>query len=98
MAFEPVNGLNLRYDVVGAGPPLGLVIGYRLHGASWPQAFIDKLAQHFTVLTFDNRGTGLSDKPASSYELYTMAGDVLGLFSHLNWAKAHTYLDFLWAE
>ena len=78
MAFERVNGLNLRYGVVGAGPPLGLVIGYRLHGAAWPQAFIYKLAQRFTVLTFDNRATGLNDKPASGYELSIIAEDVLG--------------------
>src|SRR3954447_2246298 len=89
MAVQRVNGLNLRYEVVGAGPPLGLVIGYRLHGAAWPQTFIEKLARQFSVLTFDNRGTGLSDKPVSGYELHTMAEDVLGLFEHLSWPKAH---------
>jgi pimeloyl-ACP methyl ester carboxylesterase len=97
MTFERVNGLNLQYEVVGAGLPLGLVIGYRLHGAAWPQAFVRKLAQHFTGLTFDNRGTGLGDKPASGYELYTIAEDVIGLFEQLNWPKAHI-LDFQWGS
>ena len=28
MVFQQVNGVNIRYEVVGAGPPLALIIGY----------------------------------------------------------------------
>jgi len=66
-----------------------LIIGYRLHGAAWPKAFVDSLAGHFTVLTFDNRGTGLSEKPASDYALDIMAADVAGLLDGLGWTSAH---------
>src|ERR671916_2353577 len=89
MPFLSENGVSLRYEVTGQGPPLCLIIGYRLHGAAWPQSFIERLGRHFTVLTFDNRGTGLSDKPASGYGLDVMAADVVGLLDELGWAKAH---------
>ncbi len=89
MPLLSVNGVSLRYEVRGQGPPLCLIIGYRLHGAAWPQSFIERLGRRFTVLTFDNRGTGLSDKPASGYGLDVMATDVVGLLDELGWAKAH---------
>jgi pimeloyl-ACP methyl ester carboxylesterase len=89
MAFQRINGLDIHYDVVGAGPPLALIIGYRLHGAAWPEAFVERLATQFSVLTFDNRGTGRSEKPSSGYDLHLMAGDLLGLLDHLSWSKAH---------
>src|SRR5215210_326459 len=89
MAFLSANGVSLRYEVTGKGPQLCLIIGYRLHGAAWPDAFIESLARHFSVLTFDNRGTGLSEKPAYGYALYTMAADVAGLMDGRGWTSAH---------
>jgi hypothetical protein len=64
MTFVSTNGVLLRYHLEGNGPRYGLIMGYRLHGAVWPDLFVDRLAQRFSVLTFDNRCTGLSDKPA----------------------------------
>jgi len=89
MAFLFANGVSLRYEVTGEGPPLCLIIGYRLHGAAWPDAFVENLARRFSVLTFDNRGTGLSEKPAYGYSLDIMAADVAGLLDSLGWASAH---------
>src|SRR3954465_3777944 len=89
MAFLSANGVRLRYEVTGTGRPLCLIIGYRLHGAAWPDVFVESLAQRFSVLTFDNRGTGLSDKPADDYGIPTMAADVIGLLDGLGWARAH---------
>jgi pimeloyl-ACP methyl ester carboxylesterase len=89
MAFLSANGVSLRYDVTGQGPPLCLINGYRLHGAAWPQVFVESLARHFSVLTFDNRGTGQSDKPAHGYGLDVMAADVAGLLHDLGWSSAH---------
>src|SRR5215210_4677297 len=89
MAFLSANGVSLRYEVTGEGPPLCLIIGYRLHGAAWPDAFVEHLARRFSLLTFDNRGTGLSDKPAYGYGLDLMAADVAGLLDGLGWTSAH---------
>ena len=83
-----VNGVNIAYRVQGDGPPLVLVMGYRLNSTAWPAALIEQLAQQFTVIVFDNRGTGRSDKPLDGYALANMARDVRGLLDHLGIEKA----------
>jgi pimeloyl-ACP methyl ester carboxylesterase len=41
------------------------------------------LAQDFEVIAVDQRGIGLSDKPASGYDLGTLAGDLVAMMSAL---------------
>ena len=89
MPFLSANSVSLRYELSGEGPALCLINGYRLHGAAWPKAFVEDLSCRFRVLTFDNRGTGLSDKPMLGYNLDNMARDVAGLFDGLGWSAAH---------
>lgn len=84
-----VNGINLAYRMRGEGPPLVLVMGYRLNSTAWPTAFIEQLAQLFTVITPDNRGTGLSDKPVEGYALANMARDIAGLLDELQMSEVY---------
>ncbi|MBV8962644.1 MAG: alpha/beta hydrolase [Hyphomicrobiales bacterium] len=84
-----VNGIRLAYEVEGSGPPLVLIMGYRLNSRAWPPEFIATLAKHFTLILLDNRGTGLSDKPAFGYALSNIAKDVCGLLDFLNIPRAH---------
>jgi pimeloyl-ACP methyl ester carboxylesterase len=51
--------------------------------------FIEALAERFTVVLFDNRGTGTSDKPTFGYEISNMARDLAGLLDHLEIACAN---------
>ena len=78
-----VNGINIAHRVRGNGPPLVLIMGYRLSSAAWPTRFIEALADEFTVVTFDNRGTGQSDKPVDGYALANMARDLAGLLDEI---------------
>jgi pimeloyl-ACP methyl ester carboxylesterase len=78
-----VNGIKIAYGVLGSGTPLVLIMGYRLSSLAWPLDFIEALAEKFTVVFFDNRGTGASDKPTIGYEISNMARDVSGLLDHL---------------
>src|SRR5262249_25576375 len=55
----------------------------------WPLGFIEALAKRFTVVLFDNRGTGSSDKPTFGYEISNMARDLGGLLDHLEIPRAH---------
>jgi pimeloyl-ACP methyl ester carboxylesterase len=87
--FARVNGVNTAYQVQGDGPPLVLVMGYRLSSAAWPATFIESLARRFTVITLDNRGTGLSDKPVHGYALENMARDICGLLDELDIPCTH---------
>src|SRR3984893_15474920 len=88
--FARVNGVNIAYRVQGDGPPLVLVMDYRLSSAAWPAAFVDALARWFTVITMDNRGTGQSDKPVDGYAIGNMARDLGGLLNELN--ISYTYI------
>jgi pimeloyl-ACP methyl ester carboxylesterase len=87
--FVGINGINIAYRVEGEGPPLVLVMGYRLNSTAWPASFIEKLARRFTVITLDNRGTGQSDKPVDGYAIDNMARDVAGLLDELKISRAH---------
>src|SRR6516164_7731316 len=85
--FAQVNGIRMAYRIRGTGPPLVLVMGYRLNSAAWPATFIDQLARRFTVIAPDNRGTGLSDKPVHGYAIANLARDVCGLLDELGIAE-----------
>jgi pimeloyl-ACP methyl ester carboxylesterase len=87
--FARVNGINIAYCVRGEGPPLVLVMGYRLNSEAWPTSFIAQLARQFTVITLDNRGTGRSDKPVEGYALANMARDISELLDELGLARVH---------
>jgi pimeloyl-ACP methyl ester carboxylesterase len=87
--FAKVNGIKLAYRVRGEGPPLVLVMGYRLNSAAWPVTFIEQLARHFTIIVLDNRGTGLSDKPVNGYAIANMARDIRALLDYLGIAQVH---------
>jgi 3-oxoadipate enol-lactonase len=89
MPFSTKNGISLYYDVAGEGPAVCLINGYRLSGAAWPDAFINQLASRFEIISFDNRGTGRSDKPPGGYEFANMATDVLGLMDTLQLQRVH---------
>jgi pimeloyl-ACP methyl ester carboxylesterase len=87
--FAGVNGVNIAYSARGKGPPLVLIMGYRLNSTAWPATFIAQLAQRFTVITLDNRGTGRSDKPVTGYAIANMARDVRGLLDELKFERVH---------
>lgn len=89
MQHAAVNGIKISYGVLGSGPPLVLIMGYRLSSLAWPHDFIEALAEKFTVVVFDNRGTGASDKPTIGYEISNMARDVSGLLDHLEIARTN---------
>ena len=87
--FAKVNGIKIAYRVQGDGPPLVLIMGYRLNSMAWPANFIEQLARRFTVITLDNRGTGLSDKPVRGYAIANMARDVARVLDELGIAQVH---------
>jgi 3-oxoadipate enol-lactonase len=89
MRHANVNGIQIAYGVHGSGPPLVLIMGYRLSSLAWPLGFVEALVERFTVVLFDNRGTGASDKPTIGYEISNMAKDVCGLMDHLEIARAN---------
>jgi pimeloyl-ACP methyl ester carboxylesterase len=64
--YVELEGVWIRYDVVGAGPAVVLVHGWLSSSRIWEQ-LAGRLAQRFTVYTLDLSGFGESDKPLSGY-------------------------------
>lgn len=73
-------GCDLHYTVEGSGPPLVLAAG--LGGAAaWWEPQVARYAERFTLIRFDQRGTGASSRvPVASVE--EMAADLVAILDH----------------
>src|SRR4051812_12319532 len=89
MPFSKRTEVPLYYQVVGEGPALCLINGYRLSSGAWPPSFIARLATRCQVILFENRGTGRSAKPNTGYGFDDMAHDLLGLLNDLRLPRVH---------
>jgi pimeloyl-ACP methyl ester carboxylesterase len=87
-----VNGVDLAYDIGGAGPPLVLVHGYTGSSLDWTDV-LGALRTQATVLVYDHRGHGESTNTgdASTYTLDQLTSDLAGLVD----ALALTRFDLL---
>ena len=85
MPIANVNGIDLFYERVGAGPPLLLVHGLGSSGDDW--AFQrDDFARVRTVIMPDLRGSGRSTKPTGPYSIAEFASDLWTLVDSLGFA------------
>ncbi|HYK64140.1 MAG TPA: alpha/beta hydrolase, partial [Patescibacteria group bacterium] len=86
-----VGEVNLNYDIAGKGEPLLMIMGLGASSAAWDPELIAELARTFRVITFDNRGTGQSDKPDAPYSIEMFADDAAGLLTKLDVPRAHIF-------
>jgi pimeloyl-ACP methyl ester carboxylesterase len=91
MPTARIGDINIHYDTCGEGEPLLLIMGYRGSGFMWGDEFITILSHYFRVIYFDNRGTGLSDKPDTLYTIPIMADDAAGLLRCLGIRQASVF-------
>jgi len=91
MPYAHVNGVNLHYDVYGQGQPLLFVNGLGQPSIAWEAELIQAMTKTHQVITFDNRGTGLSDKPDEPYTISMFASDAVALLDLLNIPRAHVF-------
>lgn len=75
MATANSNGILIEYESRGAGPHLLMLAGFRRSRVIWGEPFLAPLAEQFTLLLPDNRGTGGSGKPADGYSVEAFAND-----------------------
>ena len=78
MSTTRINGLDIAYQVSGNGPPLLLLHGYVGDRRMWrPQ--LEQLPETFTVVAWDNPGTGASGDAPESW-LFPDYADCLDAF------------------
>ena len=90
MPTAKINGINIYYEVHGAGDPLLLIMGLGANATAW-EAQIPALNREYKVIAFDNRGSGRSDKPTVMYSMRQMADDAVLLLDQLGVAAAHVF-------
>jgi non-heme chloroperoxidase len=81
---ENSTPIELYYEDHGAGPPVVLIHGWPLNGASWEKQVAALLEAGYRVITYDRRGFGQSSKPASGYGYDTFAEDLHTLITTLD--------------
>jgi len=73
---------HIAYEESGSGEPLLFVSGLNGTGRSWaPQ--VPFFSRHYRVITYDQRGTGASDRLQRSFSVDGMAADVIALLDAL---------------
>ncbi|MEM3085917.1 MAG: alpha/beta fold hydrolase [Halobacteria archaeon] len=88
MPFFRTGDIRLRYRIDGGSPPVLVIGGHMQPLDSWALQVRD-MKNHFKLIRFDNRGTGLSDAPRGPYSMEQMADDAVALLDHLRIRRAH---------
>jgi pimeloyl-ACP methyl ester carboxylesterase len=88
--FVDIGELRLHAVIGGEGPPLLLVHGWPQTWYAW-RMLMPALARDFEVIAVDQRGIGLSDKPADGYDTATLANDIVALMEALGHERFALY-------
>ena len=78
-----VNGIDLFYEVEGAGEPLLLLHGGTGTHENWAYAGRDQFLREYELIAPDARGHGRSTNPLRTITHRQCALDMLGLLDHL---------------
>lgn len=87
MARLRCNGIELRVETMGNGPPLLLVMGLGASLETWV-AQRDAFAARHRLILFDNRGAGASECPLLPWTVADMAADAVAVLDALGIARA----------
>ena len=83
-----VDSTRIRYIDAGHGAPVVLLHGLGASMYAWRKNLAAVAAAGFRVIAFDNRGFGLSDKPAAPYDNAAYARLVVTLMDSLRLSDA----------
>jgi 3-oxoadipate enol-lactonase len=90
MPTVQANGTTIAFVRRGSGAPLLLI-----HGAEADHSMFDALgallAEHFTVIAYDQRDSGATRNPDTPYGLTELADDAAALIEALGFERAHVF-------
>jgi len=92
MPYANNQGVRIRYEVEGNGPPLVLLQGLTGYLESWRElGYVGSLKRNYKLIPIDVRGHGGSDKPhdPEAYKLSLLVADGVAVMDVLNVSKAH---------
>jgi pimeloyl-ACP methyl ester carboxylesterase/DNA-binding CsgD family transcriptional regulator len=83
------DGVRIAYSVIGQGPALviapdpygSMENAWRIHPEY--RSFLEDLAATRTVIRYDGRGSGASDRDATDFSLEAVTGDLAAVADHL---------------
>jgi 3-oxoadipate enol-lactonase len=84
------DGPRLYYERQGAGEPLLFITGFTISAAVF-EPIVGMYAEHFDVITYDNRWSGRSPKPLRLTSVPELADDAARLLDSLGVESAHVY-------
>ena len=82
------DGGEINYEVTGEGQPLIFVSGLNGVARYW-QSQVPVFAKHYKVVTYDQRGTGGSDRLQKTFSVDQMTAELLALMDGLKIERAH---------
>ena len=82
------DGVSIAYATLGVGPPLVYVTGWPGHlGLEWDKPvareFLEELAAGVTLIRYDMRGSGLSDRDVTEISLDAWVNDLRAVIQGL---------------
>jgi 3-oxoadipate enol-lactonase len=90
MSFATSGGVRIFWRQTGSGEPLLLIMGFGYASEMWHHVE-PGLADHFRVLTFDNRGVGRSSSAPGPHLMETLAGDAVAVLDAAGVETAHVF-------
>jgi pimeloyl-ACP methyl ester carboxylesterase len=91
MAYAPVNGLQLYYEIHGSGKPLVLLHGGLMTIDLNFGPLLEPLAEGRQVIAVELQGHGHTADTSRAMTIETLAGDVVALLDHLGIAEADLF-------
>jgi aminoacrylate hydrolase len=90
MPTVQINGCRIWYELNGSGDYL-IQIGGAVSGHEGYAEVTRAMARHFTVIDYDHRGYGFSDRPNQRYSMDVWASDMVGLLDALGVQQTHVH-------
>jgi 3-oxoadipate enol-lactonase len=83
-----INGISLNYELNGSGPAVVFINGLTMDVNGW-YLQVQPFSERYTVLRYDCRGQGQSDKPDAEYSQEMHADDLRSLIDKIGIQKTH---------
>ena len=78
-----LNGIEVYFEIGGAGPQLLFISGSGSDLRNRPNQFDSLLAEHFELVCYDQRGLGQTTNPDGPFTMAEYADDAAALLDHL---------------